>query len=135
MDLQRENDVEQLRRIASAQQIQITQLMRVLSAKCQELEVLKGNPQELQQTLALLNQLQAQARAQAEPQAKTSGNKPRKPRSRSGPTEQPQLPIDPKVFELDEPAPSPPDGPPKGTNFSRRNAIEPLPPFPAMTST
>jgi transposase len=103
VDLLRENDVEQLRRIASAQQIQITQLMRVLSAKCQELEALKGNPQELQQTLALLNQLQAQARAQAEPLAKTSGDKPRRARSKSGPTEQPQLPIDPKVFELDEP--------------------------------
>ena len=31
--------------------------------------------------------------------------------------------------------PSPPDGPPKGMNFSRRNAMEPLPPAPAMTLT
>jgi transposase len=103
VDLQRENDVEQLRRIANAQQIQIKQLMRVLSAKCQELEALKGNPQELQQTLALLNQLQKQAQAQAEPQPKTGGNKPRKDRATSGPTEQPELPIDEKLFELDEP--------------------------------
>ena len=29
--------------------------------------------------------------------------------------------------------PSPPDGPPLGTNFSRRNAIAPLPPAPAFT--
>src|SRR5665213_1888879 len=29
--------------------------------------------------------------------------------------------------------PSPPDGPPRGTNFSRRNAIQPLPPSPAFT--
>src|SRR5579864_1823255 len=29
--------------------------------------------------------------------------------------------------------PSPPDGPPRGTNFSRRNAMQPLPPSPAFT--
>src|ERR1051326_7612571 len=29
--------------------------------------------------------------------------------------------------------PSPPDGPPRGTNFSRRNATQPLPPSPALT--
>src|SRR5687768_9938595 len=31
--------------------------------------------------------------------------------------------------------PSPPDGPPNGTNFSRRNAIEPFPPRPATMSS
>jgi transposase len=103
VDLQGENDVEQLRRIASAQQIQITQLMRVLSAKCRELEALKGNPQELQQTLALLNQLHEQARAQAGSEPKAGTKPPRKARSTSGPTQQPELPIDQKLFELDEP--------------------------------
>src|SRR5215467_9007398 len=29
--------------------------------------------------------------------------------------------------------PSPPDGPPRGTYFSRRNATQPFPPFPAFT--
>src|ERR1700761_8831570 len=29
--------------------------------------------------------------------------------------------------------PSPPDGPPRGTNFSRRKATHPLPPSPALT--
>src|ERR1039458_616447 len=29
--------------------------------------------------------------------------------------------------------PSPPDGPPRGMNFSRRNAMQPLPPSPAFT--
>src|SRR5215467_11660675 len=29
--------------------------------------------------------------------------------------------------------PSPPEGPPRGTNFSRRNATQPLPPPPAFT--
>src|SRR5215471_17370050 len=30
--------------------------------------------------------------------------------------------------------PSPPEGPPRGTNFSRRNAVTPLPPSPPFTS-
>ena len=28
--------------------------------------------------------------------------------------------------------PSPPEGPPRGTNFSRRKAMQPLPPSPAL---
>jgi transposase len=103
VDLRHESDVEQLRRIAMAQQIQIQQLMRVLSAKCEELKALKGNPQELQQTLALLNQLQSQVQKAPGQQPKSGGEKQRKKRSKSGPTEQPALPIDQKLFELDEP--------------------------------
>ena len=34
-----------------AQQVQIEQLLKVLAQKCRELEALKGNPKELQQTL------------------------------------------------------------------------------------
>ena len=52
MDLRREKDIEQLRRIALAQQVHIEQLLRVLSAKCDELAKLKGSEEELQQTLA-----------------------------------------------------------------------------------
>ena len=104
MDLRHENDVEQLRRVALAQQKQIEQLLRVLNAKCEELKALKGNPQELQQTLALLNQLQQQqAKKQAERQETLAGEKSNEPRSKSGPTEQLALPIDEKLFELDEP--------------------------------
>lgn len=103
MDLHHENDVEQLRRIALAQQTQIEQLLRVLNAKCEELKALKGNPLELQQTLALLNQLQQQAKKQAEQHEALKGKKSSKPRSKSGPTEQLALQIDEKVFELDEP--------------------------------
>ena len=54
MDLTRETDIEQLRRVAVAQQIQIEQLLRVLRAKCDELAVLKGSEAELQQTLSLV---------------------------------------------------------------------------------
>jgi transposase len=103
VDLRRENDVEQLRRIALAQQVQIEQLLRMLSAKCEELQALKGSPEELQQTLALLNELTAKAQKQT-PEVKSgkARGKP-KPRTDFGPTEQPNLPIDEKVFLLDEP--------------------------------
>lgn len=56
----RERDIEQLRRVALAQQIQIEQLLRVLKLKTKELEALKGDPAELQQTLALVETLTKQ---------------------------------------------------------------------------
>lgn len=109
MDLRRERDVEQLRRIALAQQVQIEQLLRVLNAKCKELEALKGDPLELQQTLDLLNTLtkKAQASAATMPEdgaSESATHKPKtksKKRSKFGPTEQPQLPREPMLFELD----------------------------------
>ena len=38
-------------------------------------------------------------------------------------------------FQMTSPPrpPSPPEGPPRGTNFSRRNAMQPFPPSPAFT--
>ena len=105
MDLRRERDIEQLRRVALAQQVQIEQLLRVLKAKCEELEALKGDPAELQQTLALVETLtkqQQQARDAAEESSpKRSGNT-RKPRESHGSTAQPKLPHVDQLFELDE---------------------------------
>ncbi len=105
MDLRREQDIEQLRRIALAQQVQIEQLLRVLQAKCEELQAFKGDPAELQQTLALVETLTKQ-HAQAVADASGSGTgakKSRKPRETSGPTPQPNLIEESRVFELDEP--------------------------------
>jgi transposase len=106
VDLRRERDIEQLRRIALAQQVQIEQLLRVLQAKCEELQALKGDPAELQRTLALVETLtkqQQQARAAAgETQAPASGKGNRKQRSSHGPTAQPNLPHTEEIFELDE---------------------------------
>jgi len=107
VDLRRESDVEQLRRIALAQQVQIEQLLRVLASKCRELESLKGNPEELQQTLALLETLKKKAKQAADEaggeSAESPVKKPKKPRKTFGPSPQPALPIVPEVFELDEP--------------------------------
>ena len=106
MDLRRERDIEQLRRIALAQQVQIEQLLRVLQAKCEELQKYKGDPAELQQTLALVETLTKQrnaavAASEAKPAAKAK--KPPKPREKSGPTPQPKLPREERVYELDKP--------------------------------
>ena len=106
VDLRRERDIEQLRRVALAQQVQIEQLLRALRAKCDELAALKGSEDELQQTLALVEQL---SRAAGQPQGadapgdagNESEKKTRKPREKFGNTEQPHLPELEQVFELD----------------------------------
>lgn len=102
MDLSRETDIEQLRRVALAQQVQIEQLLRVLKAKCDELESFKGNPEELQQTLALIETLtKQQAAAAAAITPKKGTKKAPKQREKFGSTEQPDLPHVEVVFDLD----------------------------------
>ncbi len=104
MDLRRETDIEHLRRVALAQQVQIEQLLRVLKSKCEELEALKGNPEELQQTLALIETLTNQKTAAAETttgRSNKKGKTARKERDQFGPTDQPNLPHIATVFELD----------------------------------
>jgi transposase len=104
VDLRRETDIEHLRRVALAQQVQIEQLLRVLKSKCEELEALKGNPEELQQTLALIETLTKQKTAAAEATTGSStdkGKADRKKREQFGPREQPNLPQVDAVFELD----------------------------------
>lgn len=104
MDLRRETDIEQLRRVAIAQQIQIEQLLRVVRAQCDELAALKGSESELQQKLALVEDLTRQAQKVAATLSELpdrAASKERKPRTSSGPTEQPSLPIVEQTFELD----------------------------------
>jgi transposase len=102
VDLRRERDIEQLRRVALAQQVQIEQLLRVLKAKCKELEALKGDPAELQQTLALVETLTKQQQDAKSAASAVSPKKKPKDREKTGPTEQPRLPFEERVFELDE---------------------------------
>jgi transposase len=106
MDLRSESDIEQLRRVAIAQQIQIEQLLRVLRAQAKELSALKGNEAQLQQTLSLVEDLSKKAQAVAAqldelPAASANGSQDRKPRESFGPTEQPKLLIVEQTFELD----------------------------------
>lgn len=104
MDLRCERDIEQLRRVALAQQVQIEQLLRVLRAKCAELSALKGNETELQQTLALIAELTRAALSSApstEAASSPDPTTPKKDRDHSGHTEQPTLPHVEQIFELD----------------------------------
>lgn len=65
-DIEREQDVEELRRIALAQHAQIQQLIEKLKRKCDTLSFYTGNKEELQQTLALIEGLTKQADQLAE---------------------------------------------------------------------
>jgi transposase len=108
VDLRREQDIEQLRRVALAQQVQIEQLLKVLRAKCDELATLKGSEEELQQTLALVEELSRRAGpSTTDKQTKTDSHDggaargKRKPREQFGNTAQPALPVVPQLCELD----------------------------------
>jgi len=109
VDLRHERDIEQLRRVALAQQIQIEQLLRVVRAKCDELAALTGNETELQQTLSLVEDLSRQAHdvaARLKDLPTDASDEPlrkaKKKRSTSGPTEQPLLPVVEQTFTLDD---------------------------------
>jgi transposase len=104
VDLRREHDIEQLRRVALAQQTQIEQLLRMLRAKCAELAAIKGNEKELQQTLALIEDLSRSITPPAAPTETTATSGPTTPakdRQHFGHTDQPTLPSIEQVFELD----------------------------------
>ncbi len=88
-DLEQEQDIEHLRRVAVAMHAQIEQLVAALARKCTELESLKGSKDELQQTLALIEKLTNEKKAL---EKKAAGDKPPpKQRSTTGPTKQPGL--------------------------------------------
>lgn len=102
--LEREQDIEELRRIALAQQAQIQQLMEVISRKSREIDKLRGKPGDIQLTLKMLAELQAKAKRTQEALTKaTAKRKPeRASRTSTGPTPQPMLPIIEQVFTLDD---------------------------------
>ena len=105
VDLDREQDIEELRRIARVQQAQIRQLLDVIARKSKQIDALKGKPGDLQLTLKMLEVLQAKAKAAeaALAHAEQAERAKPKPRTVTGPTPQPKLPIVERVFELDEP--------------------------------
>jgi transposase len=117
VDIKREKDVEQLRRIALVQQVQIQHLLRVLAGQSARIDTLSGKDGELQRSLALLEELNARAKndeesdgGRAEGRATDGGDtsgadtqkKKRKQRTKFGPTAQPQLSLVPKYFDLDD---------------------------------
>jgi transposase len=113
LDLAREQDIEELRRIAQALKAQNDLLLEALANKSREVERLRGKPGDLQLTLKMIEALQAKAkaaedavaRAEAEQKkrAEQRAAKQRAERSKTGPTPQPRLPAVPRVYTLDDP--------------------------------
>jgi transposase len=107
VDLDREQDIEELRRVAHAQQAQIKLLLEAIAKQNAELAKYKGKTGDAQLTLKMLETLQAKAKAAEEALARAEAEqtkpKPeREPRSSSGPTEQPRLPVIEQEFALDD---------------------------------
>jgi transposase len=102
-DLEREQDIEQLRRIALAQHATIQQMVRSMLRKAREYEFRTGDKSEVQRVLALIEELTAStAKADAATKPIPPSAKERAPRSSSGPTEQMDLPRVAQVFEMDD---------------------------------
>ncbi len=110
VDLDREQDIEELRRIAHALEAQNRILLEVIARKSKEIDQLRGSKGDIQLTLKMLEALQAKAKAATEALAKAEAAKrdeekakpERKPRMSAGPTEQPLLPIVEREFVLDD---------------------------------
>lgn len=112
VDLEREQDIEELRRIAQALKAQNELLLEALAKKSREVEKLRGKPGDLQLTLKMLETLQAKAKAAEDAIAKAEAEQKRRAeerqkkqrveRERSGPTPQPRLPVVEQVFTLDD---------------------------------
>lgn len=103
-DLERENDIEELRRIALAQHAQLKLLLEIVDEQRRELGKEKSK-RDHQLTLQMIEELRAKAKQteQAIEKADTAKKeRSRRERSQAGPTPQPALPIVERVFTLDE---------------------------------
>jgi transposase len=110
-ELDREQDIEELRRLARALHAQNQQLMEALTAKSREIERLRGKPGDLQLTIKMLEMIQAKAKAADEALAKAEEEQKKrkadaarsaKERVRTGPTPQPNLPVVERLYSLDD---------------------------------
>ena len=103
VDLDREHDIEELRRIAHALEAQNRILLNVIAQKSREIDRLRGKAGDIQLTLKMLEELKAKAKQTEAAIAEARAKAERRPRSSTGPTEQPKLPIVEQTFVLDEP--------------------------------
>tara|TARA_R110002072_G_scaffold126995_1_gene264114 strand:+ start:912 stop:2336 length:1425 start_codon:yes stop_codon:yes gene_type:complete len=100
VDVSREKDADQLRRIAQAALSENERLTRVLALQGAELDRLRGNTGATQESLTLLEQLRARE-AKTKSRTKNAKSKRSKKRGKSGPTPQPELPVVERTYELD----------------------------------
>ena len=97
-DLEREQDIEELRRIALAQHAQLQLRIELVERQRRELGRSATKKGDLEERKANAKRTQ-DALTKAEPKAKS----PPAPRASTGPTEQPRLPVIEREFTLDEP--------------------------------
>ncbi len=104
MNLTTDNSIDQLRQAAVILEAQNKHLLKVLAAKCHELDELKGRSGDLQNLLAGLESVgRANAGAEAgEPAAAAAPKDKRGPQTGHGPTAQPNVEHVTQLFELDE---------------------------------
>lgn len=104
-ELEREQNIEELRRLALAVEAQNRLLLDLLGRKSREVDQLRGKSGDIQLTLKMLEALQTKAQAAQEAMERATVLKPseKKRRSSTGPTEQPKLPVVEREFVLDEP--------------------------------
>lgn len=103
-ELEREQDIEELRRLALAIEAQNRLLLEALAKSQREVSHLRGKPSgDVQLTLKMLEELKAKAKATHEAIERAANKTEKKPRSSSGPTAQPNLPIVERTFVLDAP--------------------------------
>lgn len=112
VDLEREQDIEELRRMAQALEAQNRILLEALAAQRREIEKLRGKGGDIQLTLKMLETLKAKAEAAAASAAaakdalkkRTDEHRKRsqRERSQSRPTPQPSLPMVEREYTLDE---------------------------------
>jgi transposase len=110
-DLEREQDIEELRRIAQALETQNRLLLEVIAKKSREIDRLRGKGGDFQLTLKMLEELKAQAKAAEEAAKRTRAeqkkrtedhDRQRRERTKTGPTPQPALPVIDRLFTLDD---------------------------------
>jgi hypothetical protein len=112
-DLEREQAIEELRRLALAIEAQNRRLLEALAKSQREVSHLRGKPSgDIQLTLKMLEELKAKAKvtheaieraAKKSDKSDKTDKTDKKPRSSSGPTAQPDLPIVERTFTLDDP--------------------------------
>ncbi len=103
-ELEREQDIEELRRLALAIEAQNRLLLEALEKSRREVSHLRGKPSgDIQLTLKMLEELKAKAKATHDKIERAAKTTERKPRSSTGPTPQPNLPIVERTFTLDAP--------------------------------
>ena len=104
VDLRREKDIEQLRKVALVQQSQLERLLELLASQSDRIDALSGADGELQRAIAFLER-NGNDGAPSQDDAgrpRRKEDKPRKKRETFGATPQPQLPVYEEPFELDD---------------------------------